>query len=253
MECFNNKVVVVTGASQGLGFHTAKAFLERGAKVIMIARTADKLQAAVDSMNSPNAIPFPMDISVEADWQRLVAYVKETFGEMDVLVNNAAIVPGIDILHMDFDMFKNVCAINMDSVFLGMKYCYEVLKKGVYSSIINISSVGGLKGGPGGSGDAGYNASKAAVRNLTKHASYVFAPDRIRVVSVHPSGINTPMREEYIKNHPEAVAAGALRNPLPPHCTQPEDLAEIVVFLSTSPAKTITGSEVLVDCGQMAI
>lgn len=253
MERFDNKVVVVTGASQGLGYHTAKAYIDLGAKVIMTARTAEKLESAAKAMGSANAYAFPMDVSVEADWQRLVAYIKENFGQIDVLVNCAAIVPGIDILHMDFDLFKKVCAINMDSVFLGMKYCYEVIKKGVYSSIINISSVGGLKGGPGGSGDAGYNASKAAVRNLTKHASYVFAPDCVRVVSVHPSGINTPMREEYIKNHPEAVGPGAARNPLPPHCTQPEDLAQIIVFLSSAPAKTITGSEILVDCGQMAI
>lgn len=253
MNRFENKVVVVTGASQGLGLHIAKEFVDQGATVICVARTEDKLNAAVASIGSDKAIAYKMDVSVESNWAELVKFIKENYGEMDILVNNAAIIPGINILDMSFEKFQEVVGINLNGVFLGMKYCHEVLKKGVYSTIVNISSIGGIKAGPSTGNDAGYNASKAAVRNLTKHAAYVFAPDCIRVVSVHPAGINTPMREAILKSKPELVEASKARNPLPPHCAEPAELAKIVAFLCTPEARSIDGSEIITDCGATAI
>lgn len=253
MGVMDGKIAIVTGAGQGLGYYVSKRFVDDGAKVLLIGRTPEKIFKAAEKIGSPNAIPYPMDCGVAENWVKLVSYVKENFGEIDIIVNNAAIIPGKDILNTSFDLFHEVIHCNLDSVFLGMKYGYEVLKKGVFSSIINISSVGGLKAGPATGNDAGYNATKAAVRNITKHAAYVFAKDSIRVVSVHPSGINTQMRIDYIKAHPEAEAAAALRSPLPPHCNEPEDLAGIIEFLTMPEAKAITGSEIIADCGGMAI
>lgn len=253
MGRFSDKTVVVTGASKGLGYYITKEYISEGARVIMIARGEERLRAAADSMQSPNAIVFPADVSKEESWVKLVDFIKTNYGEMDILINNAAIIPGADILNMPFSQFREVTGTNMDGVFLGMKYCHEVLKKDCYSTIVNISSVGGLKAGPSTGNDAGYNASKAAVRNLTKHAAYVFAPDKIRVVSVHPSGINTDMRKQIMQAHPELEESAKAKSPLYPHCNEPEDLAKVVAFLTTPEAKGIDGSEIVVDCAAMAI
>ena len=250
MERFKDKVVVVTGADQGLGKATAKMFADEGAKVILAWRTASKVESAAAEIGG-SAVAFTMDCGVEADWVRLIDYIKANYGELDYLVNNAAIIMQKDILTMTFDEFKETEHCNLDSVFLGMKYCHEVLKKGVYSAIVNVSSVGGLKAGPSTGNDAGYNATKAGVRNLTKHAAYVFAPEAIRVNSVHPSGINTQMRAEYVAAHPEAEAAAATTNPLPPYCSEPEEVAAVILFLCDPASRTMTGSEVVIDCGAM--
>lgn len=252
MERFKDKVVVVTGAGQGLDKVVAKMFADEGAKVILAGRTASKVENAAAEIGG-SAVPFTMDCGVEADWARLVDFIKSSYGELDYLVNNAAIIMQKDILTMTFEEFKETEHCNLDSVFLGMKYCHEVLKKGVYSAIVNISSVGGLKAGPSTGNDAGYNATKAGVRNLTKHAAYVFAPEAIRVNSVHPSGINTQMRKDVIAAHPELEAAAAATNPIPPYCSEPEEVASVVLFLCDPASRTMTGSEVVIDCGAMCI
>lgn len=252
MERFKDKVVVVTGAGQGLGKVVAKMFADEGAKVILAGRTASKVENAAAEIGG-NAVPFTMDCGVEADWARLVDFIKSSYGELDYLVNNAAIIMQKDILTMTFEEFKETEHCNLDSVFLGMKYCHAVLRKGVYSAIVNISSVGGLKAGPSTGNDAGYNATKAGVRNLTKHAAYVFAPEAIRVNSVHPSGINTQMRKDVIAAHPELEAAAAATNPIPPYCSEPEEVASVVLFLCDPASRTMTGSEVVIDCGAMCI
>lgn len=251
MERFDGKVVIVTGAAQGLGLVTTKMFLEQGADVIATDINADLLHKEIAAIGSSKVVPFVMDVALEEDWKKLVDLVKEKYGTMDVLINNAAIIPGQDILKMSFEMFKKVVATNLDSVFLGMKYCHEVLKKGAYSSIVNISSIGGIKAGPSTGNDAGYNSSKAAVRNLTKHAAWVFAPDCIRVNSVHPAGINTEMRKAIMAADPSRAIEGAKRSPLPPHCSEPEDVARVILFLAGTEPRTMTGAELVVDNGNL--
>lgn len=252
MKRFEGKVAVVTGAAQGVGFCTAKKFIEEGAKVVLTGRTESKLVKAAEQLGE-NASIFTMDVASEQSWKDLVGFLKEKYGEIDYLVNNAGVIFGKDILQITFEEFKTEHEIDLYGVFLGMKYCHEIIKKDVYSAIVNISSIAGLKAGPVTGNDAGYNSSKAGVRNLTKHAAVIFAPDKIRVNSVHPGGINTPMLKAYKAEHPEVVENAKNTSPLYPHCAEPEEVAETVLFLCDIKSKAITGAEIVIDAGTMAM
>ena len=252
MARFEGKVAVVTGAGQGVGYACAKKFIEEGATVIGVGRTEAKLLKAKDELGD-KYVPFTMNVGSEADWQKLVDFIKEKYTEIDYLVNNAAVILQKDILKMSYDEFKSTVNTNLDSVFLGMKLGHEVIKKGCYSAIVNVSSIGGIKAGPDTGNDAGYNASKAGVRNLTKHASYVFAPDKIRVNSVHPGGIATQMLVDYLAAYPEIEKQMAANNPLAPHYSEAAEVAECILFLCDPASKSVTGTELVCDCGNLAI
>lgn len=249
---FKGKVALVTGAGQGVGLACAKKFIDEGAKVIGVGRTEAKLLKAGKELGK-NYIPFTMDVGNIDDWSKLIKFIKKEFKEIDYIVNNAAVIMQKDILTMTYDEFKATVNTNLDSVFLGMKCGYEVLKKGCYSAIVNVSSIGGFKAGPDTGNDAGYNASKAGVRNLTKHASYVFAKDKIRVNSVHPGAIATDMLVRYLKDNPAIEANMAANNPLPPHYSEPQEVAECILFLCDPNSKPVTGTELVCDCGNLAI
>jgi NAD(P)-dependent dehydrogenase (short-subunit alcohol dehydrogenase family) len=252
MSRFDGKVAVVTGAGQGVGLACAKKFVAEGATVVGVGRTESKLVKAAEEIGE-KYIPYTMDVGSEDDWKAFVEWLREKFGEIDILVNNAAIIMQKDILTMTYDEFKSTVNTNLDSVFLGMKLGYEVIKKDNYSAIVNISSVGGLKAGPDTGNDAGYNAAKAGVRNLTKHASFVFAKDKIRVNSVHPGAIATQMLVDYLAAYPEIEKTMAVNSPLPPHYSTADEVAECVLFLCDPASKPVTGSELVCDCGMMAI
>lgn len=248
MARFEGKLAVVTGAGQSIGLKTAKAFIDEGAKVILAGRTASKIEAAAASLGE-NAIPFTMDVGVEADWAKLVDYIKENFGEIDYLVNNAAIMPNKNIFNHTLESFREVERCNLESVFLGCKYCYDVLKKGCYSAIVNVSSVGAVRNGPSGTNDCAYNATKAGVNMLTKHCAYEFAGDTIKVNAVMPASVNTPMRVEYLKKYPDLAANAAKTKPLAPHCTEPEHIAAAILFCCDPACPTMTGETIMIDSG----
>ena len=252
MSRFKNKIAIVTGAGQGVGYACAEKFIKEGATVIGVGRTKEKLEKAQKELGK-SYVPFTMDVGSIKDWEKLVAFVKKEYGEIDYLVNNAAVILQKDSLSTSYEEFKSTVNTNLDSVFLGMKLCYEVIKKGCYSAIVNVSSIGGIKAGPDTGNDAGYNASKAGVRNLTKHASYVFAKDKIRVNSVHPGAIATDMLVRYLKDNPQIEANLAANNPLAPHYSEASEVAECILFLCDPASKPVTGTELVCDCGNLSI
>ncbi len=251
MSEMDGKVVVVTGAGQGIGYAVVKKFAENGATVIATGRTLSKVEKTAEDLKPLDVVPFGMDCGVEEDWQKLVAMIDEKYGKLDVLVNNAGIEFGKDINNMSFEEFKKIESCNVDSVFLGMKYCHDLLKKADAGNIVNISSVASKKSGPCCGNDACYSASKAAVNLLTKHAAFTFAPESIRVNAVLPGGIRTPMVDASLEGVEGAEEFLASINPLPPHLGEPEDLASVVYFVASDQPKYMTGSEVMVDGGML--
>lgn len=250
MGAFEGKVVIVTGAGQGIGFAIAKIFAEDGASVIATGRTLSKVERTARELAPLKVIPFSMDCGREEDWIRLTDYISGEFGKLDVLVNNAGIEIGKDILHMTFDEFRSEESCNVDSVFLGMKYCHDLLLKGSNPNIVNISSVASKKSGPTCGNDAGYSSTKAAVNLLTKHAAYTYAPEGIRVNAVLPGGVKTAIVERDLAGMENADEYLASINPLPPHLAEPVDIAEIVYFVANKGA-FMTGTEIIADGGML--
>lgn len=249
MARFDGKIAVVTGAGQSLGLAVSEAFIKEGAKVIMIGRTASKIEAAAASLGE-SAIPYPMDVGVEQHWLDLVEYIKKNFGEIDYVINNAAVMKSENVFTTTLASFQDTMKTNLEGTFMSMKYMYEVMKKGCYSAFVNIASIGAHRSGPSNCYDIAYNASKGAVLQISKHCAYAYAPDRIKVNIVTPASIDSPMRAAYYAANPEYAKSAAERMPMPPHTTQPYEMAPAVLFCCDPACPTMTGAEILVDNGK---
>lgn len=237
MSDLSGKVAIITGAARGMGEATARLFVERGAK-ILIADLLEEGQQVADSLGD-NAIFLKMDITSEEDWQKAIDQVS-IFGTPNVLVNNAAILYANSIADTSAEDFLKVITVNQLGVFLGIKALAEVMKAAGGGSIINISSVDGLQSK---NGISAYSSSKWAVRGLTKSAAIELGKYNIRVNSVHPGGVQTPMHGEQ-----EGANEFYSHHPLP-RVGLPEEVAKMTAFLATDDASYSTGSEFIVDGG----
>lgn len=248
MGKLKGKVAIITGAAGGIGKETAKLFLEEGAKVSLVDLSEEDLKEAMDALDSPeNIITTTADVSKEEDVKNYVENTLNEFGRIDILFNNAGITgKQTDLVNIELEDFENIMAINTTGVFLGMKHVLPILKKQESGSVINTSSVDGLRGSPG---LAPYAASKHAVVALTKTAALEVAESGVRVNSIHPSPVDTGMMDELESNTGDADSAKeefTAGIPLGRYA-EASDIAKLVLFLASDESPFISGSQYRID------
>ena len=262
----SGKVALVTGAATGIGRSCALALAAAGAKLIVtdidvsgVEKTAQMITEAGGQARS-----FAQDVSQESVWQELIESIKQTEGQLNVLVNNAGIAIGVPVTEMSLEDWQRQNAINLDGVFLGCKHSIPLMAQSGLSSIINISSIAGLIGA---SGLAGYSASKGGVRLFSKAIANECADNgqTIRCNSVHPGIIDTDIWSREIsgiaKDNPDMmtpggnrinidlVAAAGMPNGKP---GLPEDIANGIVYLASDASSYVNGTELVIDYAMTA-
>ena len=245
------KVALVSGAASGMGQSEATIFAREGAKVVVadILEMEGKQVAEKIAAGGGQARFVKLDVTSEAEWDAAVKAAVGAFGKLDVLVNNAGISGTYDTDMLSSAAWDKVMAVNAKGVFLGMKAAIPLMKKAGGGAIVNISSISGFVGQDGV--HMAYNASKGAVRIMTKTAAVQLAGDGIRVNSVHP-GFMPPMRTSKTSADPtwRAKMLGAV--PMKRE-GRVEEVAHAVLFLASDEASYITGTELIVDGGYLAV
>ena len=251
----NNKVAIVTGGASGLGFAGVNLFLKEGAKVVVVDYNTKQIKKTIKPLidAGKKVIAITADVSKESDWAKVVKKTVDTFGRIDVLVNNAGTHVAQDVLHATVEDWIRVMSINSLGMLLGIKHCAPIMKKCGGGSIINTSSIGAEVGGFGDGYSAAYSMSKGAVRSLTKHASQVLGKDNIRVNTVMPGVMFTDMtvklgfrsREELGRIY-EGTAC------IKPFAGEANDIGYLYLYLASDESKFATGSEFIVDGGWVA-
>ncbi|MCF8551133.1 MAG: SDR family oxidoreductase [Candidatus Nanopelagicales bacterium] len=233
MGKLDGKVALITGGARGLGAEDARVLAAEGAKIVvcdLLDEEGQALAAEVGGMYQH------LDVTSEEQWQGAIAFAEEKFGPVDILVNNAGVVGFTPLDTCDLAEWNRVININLTGTFLGIRYVADSMKRAGGGVIVNMSSTAGLTGY---SQLGAYVASKWGVRGLTKSAALDLAPYKIRVVSVHPGPIETPMTA--------GLDVGFSRRPIP-RIGQPAEVAAMVLFL-VADATFSTGTEFVLDGG----
>jgi NAD(P)-dependent dehydrogenase (short-subunit alcohol dehydrogenase family) len=232
------KIVIVTGAAQGIGRAVATLFAREGAEVV--AGDVREVPAA------EGITPVRLDVSSTEDWTRVAGQVLQQHGRIDVLVNNAGIVEAYGpIDETDLASWNRVIAVNQTGSFLGIQAVLPTMRQAKRGSIINFSSIWGNVGVPGA---AAYSAAKGAVRNMTKNAAVTYARENIRVNSVHPGLIRTPL----VEAQSDEMNAGIIGQTPMGRMGTPQEVAFGCLFLASDESSFVTGSELIIDGGYLA-
>jgi NAD(P)-dependent dehydrogenase (short-subunit alcohol dehydrogenase family) len=247
MNTLKDKIAIVTGAASGIGKETVKAFVDKGASVVIVDYNEEAGKAFKEEMLDAGAeVMFKLvDVSKEEEVKSLVKETVDTYGQLDIIVNNAGVGMLKDTHELEYEEYKNVIDINQDGVYFGCRYAIPEMLKTGGGCIVNTSSILGYVGQAGA---LPYNASKGAVNMITKSLAAEYADRNIRVNSVNPGYVESGMvnREELgdfydqlVEKHP----VGRLGNP--------EEIAHAIVFLCEN--EFVTGINLLVDGGYTAV
>lgn len=245
MNKLKNKIAIITGGAQGIGAACAQLFIKEGAFVIISDINEEKGNKLANDLGE-KALFVKHNVALREEWDQVLKVTKSTFGDVDILVNNAGIVIQKPFSEATDEDYHTTYMINQFGVYLGMHVCYESMKNCKKGSIINVSSTSGFVGK---AGLMAYNASKFAVRGMTKSAALEFAKDNIRVNSVHPGFINTPMTEDNIS---EAYKQKAINDTPLKRAGSSNEVANMVCFLASDDSSFSTGSEFITDGGRLA-
>ena len=240
------KVALISGAARGMGAEEARLFVSHGAKVVL-GDVLDEEGAKTAAEIGASAIYQHLDVTSESDWQAAVERAETEFGKLDILVNNAGILRLGAIETTSLEEYELVIRVNQIGPFLGMKTATPALRRAGGGSIVNISSLAGMQGIAGA---VAYASSKYAVRGMTKVAALELGSSGIRVNSVHPGGVETPMTRPF----GDDGDSGEEREYTTPiaRIGRPDEIAELVLFLASDRSSYCTGSEFVVDGGMLA-
>ncbi len=248
MGRLDGKVALITGASRGQGETEARLFAQEGARVVLTDVLVDQGQLVANSIcaGGGEAMFLQLDVSNPDEWNEVVRHTVQTYNRLDILVNNAGIAQRGGIEDTSVEDWDRVMEINTKGVFLGMKYAIPAMLQNAGGSVINISSTSGIVGFPGG---AAYHSAKGAVRLLTKATAAEYAKQGVRVNSLHPGIIETPMTDNMA---PERSALLLDRTPMG-RKGKPIEIAYGALFLASDESSFMTGSELVIDGGMTAV
>ena len=244
------KVAFISGGARGMGAAEARLFAREGARVgfgDLLEDEGHQVEAEINERGS-DALFMRLDVSSESDWQRAISATVDRFGRLDILVNNAGIAMPGNLLETAVEDWDRLMDVNTKGVFLGMKTAIPEMRKARGGAIVNIASISGMIGRP--LINPGYNASKAAVRLLTKSVAIQYAKDGIRVNTVLPGPTRTALTTD-LEADPEKFQLYLSGIPLG-RFGEPEDIAEGVLFLASDAASFVTGAELVMDGGVTA-
>jgi cyclopentanol dehydrogenase len=244
------KSALITGGARGQGAVEAAMFACEGARVAVCDILEEDSRAVTDAINSEHgqgtAVFCRLDVSNESDWERAIDLATETFGALNVLVNNAGVLSPETITETTVETWDRMVAVNAAGPFLGIKHAVPAMRLVGGGSIVNVASVSAITAGKLG---AAYHASKGAIRSLARSAAVQLAGDGIRVNTVFPGPVDTPMlRETYEPSH---LSRFDTQHPMG-RMAMPEEIAQGVLFLASDESSYMTGSELVIDGGWTA-
>ena len=250
------KVAIITGAASGLGFAAARKLMAEGSKVMLSDINEEVINTMSDRLKDFSSSQYSTllhDVTVEDSWIELIEKTENEFGKINILINSAGISLGADIVSTEFDVWKKVHQVNLDSVFLGCKYAIPKMSKSGTGSIINISSISGIVAGWN---TAAYNSSKAGVRLLSKSVALYCAKKGfdVRCNSVHPAFVDTPILDPIKQAFGADEAVAKLARQIPMNkIGDTDDVSYAILYLASDESKFMTGTEIVLDGGLSAM